>query len=320
MAGTIDLNDAATTLTAPKQRIYDITNVLEGVGLVEKRNKNIIQWRRENEHADTDLHVCHGHGCGYGSDRIGNGNGNGNECNNNAGYTTEGSNINNSNNKDKGNHKNKCDSRLMSIVENSPDEIQSQSGVVATSTSTLTPSDNLDEPLAKKRQVVSVWDDEWMKDTNQQQQKQKQQQQIGQEESNTNMNTNTTTSLNVSLSTSTPAATSTAIISPQASDEFDERMPMPSSIPGVQVAGFASVEPIDVYYMFCQYNTQSKRHVSKSITKRINHVAIMANEITLGATLDYYDMHMHTKTHTQISIQSVQSFENYFINVGFAIP
>lgn len=30
-----------------KRRIYDITNVLEGVGLIEKKNKNIIQWRFE---------------------------------------------------------------------------------------------------------------------------------------------------------------------------------------------------------------------------------------------------------------------------------
>jgi transcription factor E2F3 len=28
----------------PKRRIYDITNVLEGVGLVEKKHKNRIQW------------------------------------------------------------------------------------------------------------------------------------------------------------------------------------------------------------------------------------------------------------------------------------
>lgn len=32
-----------------KRRIYDITNVLEGVGLIEKKNKNIIQWRFENK-------------------------------------------------------------------------------------------------------------------------------------------------------------------------------------------------------------------------------------------------------------------------------
>lgn len=28
-----------------KRRIYDITNVLEGIGLIEKKSKNSIQWR-----------------------------------------------------------------------------------------------------------------------------------------------------------------------------------------------------------------------------------------------------------------------------------
>jgi len=28
-----------------KRRIYDITNVLEGIGLIEKKGKNNIQWR-----------------------------------------------------------------------------------------------------------------------------------------------------------------------------------------------------------------------------------------------------------------------------------
>lgn len=27
-----------------KRRIYDITNVLEGVGLVEKKSKNVVHW------------------------------------------------------------------------------------------------------------------------------------------------------------------------------------------------------------------------------------------------------------------------------------
>ena len=34
-------------MKVPKRRIYDITNVLEGVGLVKKGNKNIIQWIME---------------------------------------------------------------------------------------------------------------------------------------------------------------------------------------------------------------------------------------------------------------------------------
>ena len=28
-----------------KRRIYDITNVLEGIGLIEKKSKNSIQWK-----------------------------------------------------------------------------------------------------------------------------------------------------------------------------------------------------------------------------------------------------------------------------------
>ncbi|XP_028307643.1 transcription factor E2F5-like [Gouania willdenowi] len=49
--GVLDLKAAADTLAVKekqKRRIYDITNVLEGVGLIQKRNKNIIQWRGEN--------------------------------------------------------------------------------------------------------------------------------------------------------------------------------------------------------------------------------------------------------------------------------
>ncbi|KAM4605236.1 transcription factor E2F5 [Polymixia lowei] len=47
--GVLDLKVAADSLAVrQKRRIYDITNVLEGVGLIEKKNKNIIQWRGEN--------------------------------------------------------------------------------------------------------------------------------------------------------------------------------------------------------------------------------------------------------------------------------
>lgn len=43
--GVIDLNDAATQLSVQKRRIYDITNVLEGIGLIEKQGKNHVKWR-----------------------------------------------------------------------------------------------------------------------------------------------------------------------------------------------------------------------------------------------------------------------------------
>jgi transcription factor E2F3 len=42
---TVDLNEAATELDVQKRRIYDITNVLEGIGLIEKTVKNMIKWK-----------------------------------------------------------------------------------------------------------------------------------------------------------------------------------------------------------------------------------------------------------------------------------
>lgn len=47
--GILDLNTAANTLSVQKRRIYDITNVLEGVALIEKCGKNHIQWRGDVE-------------------------------------------------------------------------------------------------------------------------------------------------------------------------------------------------------------------------------------------------------------------------------
>ncbi|XP_030751309.1 transcription factor E2F1-like [Sitophilus oryzae] len=43
--GVVDLNKASIDLNVQKRRIYDITNVLEGIGLLEKKSKNNIQWR-----------------------------------------------------------------------------------------------------------------------------------------------------------------------------------------------------------------------------------------------------------------------------------
>ena len=40
----MDLNSAVETLGVQKRRIYDITNVLEGIGLIGKISKNNIQW------------------------------------------------------------------------------------------------------------------------------------------------------------------------------------------------------------------------------------------------------------------------------------
>ena len=48
----IDLNQAAKELGVQKRRIYDITNVLEGIGLIQKEGKNHVAW---NDDPDVDL-------------------------------------------------------------------------------------------------------------------------------------------------------------------------------------------------------------------------------------------------------------------------
>ncbi|KAK8611199.1 hypothetical protein V6N13_131260 [Hibiscus sabdariffa] len=53
--GILDLNMAAETLEVQKRRIYDITNVLEGIGLTEKNLKNKMRWKPGE--ADIDLSV-----------------------------------------------------------------------------------------------------------------------------------------------------------------------------------------------------------------------------------------------------------------------
>lgn len=47
-SGVIDLNKASEQLGVQKRRIYDITNVLEGIGILEKKSKNNIQWKCGN--------------------------------------------------------------------------------------------------------------------------------------------------------------------------------------------------------------------------------------------------------------------------------
>ncbi|XP_031418913.1 transcription factor E2F5 [Clupea harengus] len=58
--GILDLKVAADTLAVrQKRRIYDITNVLEGVGLIEKRTKNTIQWKGEKTGCQTQEMLEH---------------------------------------------------------------------------------------------------------------------------------------------------------------------------------------------------------------------------------------------------------------------
>ena len=55
--GVVDLNYAATQLEVQKRRIYDITNVLEGIGMIEKKGKNNVWWRYANRAGRTTASI-----------------------------------------------------------------------------------------------------------------------------------------------------------------------------------------------------------------------------------------------------------------------
>ena len=43
--GVLNLNKVAEMLHIKKRRLYDIANVLEGIGLITRASTNHIQWR-----------------------------------------------------------------------------------------------------------------------------------------------------------------------------------------------------------------------------------------------------------------------------------
>uniref|UniRef100_A0A0N5ATJ6 E2F_TDP domain-containing protein n=1 Tax=Syphacia muris TaxID=451379 RepID=A0A0N5ATJ6_9BILA len=51
----LNLNDAAQRLGVQKRRLYDITNVLEGIDMIEKMGKNSIRWKIGDEHGTHGL-------------------------------------------------------------------------------------------------------------------------------------------------------------------------------------------------------------------------------------------------------------------------
>ncbi|XP_073052880.1 transcription factor E2FC-like isoform X2 [Primulina eburnea] len=53
--GTLDLNRTANILEVQKRRVYDITNVLEGINLIEKTTKNHIRWKGSRIYRPTEL-------------------------------------------------------------------------------------------------------------------------------------------------------------------------------------------------------------------------------------------------------------------------
>ncbi|XP_040204513.1 transcription factor E2F6 [Rana temporaria] len=54
--GVLDLNEVAKLLGVRKRRVYDITNVLDGIQLIQKRSKNLVQWVGTNvNHTGTEI-------------------------------------------------------------------------------------------------------------------------------------------------------------------------------------------------------------------------------------------------------------------------
>ncbi|KAI3364608.1 hypothetical protein L3Q82_011383 [Scortum barcoo] len=47
--GSLDLRQVTTSLQTRRRRVYDITNVLEGISLIEKESANRIKWRGKNQ-------------------------------------------------------------------------------------------------------------------------------------------------------------------------------------------------------------------------------------------------------------------------------
>ena len=43
-SGLVDLHHASRIMNVKKRRIYDVTNVLEGTGLIQKTGKNKVGW------------------------------------------------------------------------------------------------------------------------------------------------------------------------------------------------------------------------------------------------------------------------------------
>lgn len=63
--GVVDLNQASIELDVAKRRMYDITAVLEGIGVIDKRGVNSIQWRGSDSDAQSRTQELQAEYAGY---------------------------------------------------------------------------------------------------------------------------------------------------------------------------------------------------------------------------------------------------------------
>ncbi|XP_072227198.1 transcription factor E2F3 [Leuresthes tenuis] len=52
--GILDLNTVCQELSVSKRRVYDVTNVLEGIDLITKKSKNYVQWQGRQLNCEVD--------------------------------------------------------------------------------------------------------------------------------------------------------------------------------------------------------------------------------------------------------------------------
>ena len=59
--GTVNLNEVKEIMNVKKRRIYDITNVLEGIDYVKKVQKNTIKWTRGSQDSELEERIEEGY-------------------------------------------------------------------------------------------------------------------------------------------------------------------------------------------------------------------------------------------------------------------
>ncbi len=168
-----------------------------------------------------------------------------------------------------------------------------------------------EQPMAKKRRVVSIWDDDLIKDTNTKQSQNEEKPLPEDIPNNSSTNTATKLSMQSNNTTTKTIATdkdnikntnedendhgnndqTTPSTTPVKAQYFDENDPLPEHLPGVSTE--PCIQPIHVYHMTCKYDQFTKSCVPTSKLKHVNPINIYSEEISKGSILDYYSYYNH---------------------------